>query len=178
MQAYLISECFDQFSVLNSLFVIFKQIICHIVFSILEKFTSEITWTLVYEWKKLDFRDCNKQEISEVNFSRIEKTIWQMICLNMTNKLFKTKNWSKHSLIRYACIYDLDKLNFERFFGSFGSFVRRWYHMDPKWLREFIQLKLLNKKGPYFMDFWKIPTLKLWNCHLTKPSVSWFLRLR
>ena len=46
MQVYLISEYFDQFSVLNSLFVIFKQIICHIIFSIFEKFTSEISCLL------------------------------------------------------------------------------------------------------------------------------------
>ena len=57
MQSFLISECFDQFLVLNYLFVIFKRIICHIIFSIFEKFTSEITCTLVYEFKKVDFMD-------------------------------------------------------------------------------------------------------------------------
>ena len=78
MQVYLISEYFDQFSVLNSLFVIFKQIICHILFSIFEKFISEIPCILIHEFKKLDFRD---NDWSKTIFSRSDMNL-QILALN------------------------------------------------------------------------------------------------
>ena len=95
--------------------------------------------------------------ISEMNFSKIEKRIWQMICLNMTNKLFKTENWSKYSLIRYTCISDVDHLKNEVKF-------------DPKSAKIWIFIPMSMKYGLFCSKFiTEFIPMSFW-VHLVPPT--------
>ena len=56
-----------------------------------------------------------------------------------------------------------NKVNFDRFFGGFWQFLRRWYELDPNRLQHNNQCKILNKISPIWATFEQIfDFLKKW----------------
>ena len=56
-----------------------------------------------------------------------------------------------------------NKVNFDRFFGGFWQFLRRWYELDPNGLHHNNQWKILNKISPIWATFEQIfDFLKKW----------------
>ena len=49
-----------------------------------------------------------------------------------------------------------NKVNFDRFFGGFWQFLRRWYELDPNRLQHNNQCKILNKISPIWATFEQI----------------------
>ena len=48
------------------------------------------------------------------------------------------------------------QVNFDRFFGGFWQFLRRWYELDPNRLQHNNQCKILNKISPIWATFEQI----------------------